>query len=66
MTYRPDKEICDVVRSDVATDTSEGFELPRLTTTERDALTSVSPGTIIWNTTTTQAEIYNGSTWGAL
>ncbi|HCT53898.1 MAG TPA: hypothetical protein DF712_15725, partial [Balneola sp.] len=38
------------------------FYLPVITTTERDALT-VSAGALIFNTTSTQLEIYNGTTW---
>ena len=38
------------------------FYPPVITTTERDALT-VSAGALIFNTTSTQLEIYNGTTW---
>jgi len=41
-----------------------GFLLPQLTTAERDAIASPQAGTLIWNTTTVQAEIYDGSAWG--
>lgn len=39
---------------------------PSLTTTERNALTSVVTGTVVLNTTTSQLERYNGSTWVAM
>ena len=39
--------------------------LPVRTTAQRDALTPAS-GWMIWNSTTTQAEIYNGATWVAV
>ena len=38
------------------------FYPPVITTTERDALT-VNAGALIFNTTSTQLEIYNGTTW---
>ena len=38
---------------------------PVVTTTERDALTSVPTGTIILNSTTGQFESYNGASWDA-
>jgi hypothetical protein len=50
MSYKPDSEICDVVRADIA----------------RDALVSVTPGSIIWNTTTDEPQMYNGSAWGVI
>lgn len=42
------------------------FQLPRLTTTERTALTGMADGSRIWNTTTGQEEIYTLATtsWG--
>jgi len=39
---------------------------PSMTTTERNALTSVPTGTIVLNTTTSQFERYNGATWDAM
>ena len=37
--------------------------LKNYTTTDRDALTSLSTGEVIWNTTTSKIEVYNGSSW---
>lgn len=41
-----------------------GFQLNNLTTTQRDALT-VTPlaGAVIWNTTLTSMQVYNGTSW---
>jgi len=36
------------------------------TTTERDALTSLSAGELIYNSTTSKLEVYNGSSWDAV
>ena len=36
------------------------------TTTERDALSSLSAGELIYNSTTSKLEVYNGSSWDAL
>ena len=36
---------------------------PHYTTTERDALSSVTAGSIIYNTTTSKLQVYNGSSW---
>jgi len=41
---------------------SNSLGLASFTTTERDALTSVA-GDFIYNTTTHQAQFYNGSSW---
>ena len=41
------------------------FGFPPLTTTERDALTPVAR-MVIWNTTNTQLEVYNGTAWVSL
>lgn len=43
----------------------EGIVPINLTTTQRDALTP-DTGAVIWNSTTTQLEYYNGSTWEAV
>lgn len=45
--------------------TTRGFLPPRMTTTERDAISSPAQGLIIFNTTTTNVEGYNGTTWQA-
>jgi len=43
---------------------SEGqLQPPRLTTTERDALSGVQNGTIIYNTTVGEEQLYNGGNW---
>jgi len=36
-----------------------------MTTAQRDAITSPSSGLIIYNTTTSLLNFYNGSAWGA-
>jgi|TARA_A100001388_G_C28768938_1_gene502570 hypothetical protein len=36
------------------------------TTTERDALSSLSAGELIYNSTTSKLEVYNGSSWDAV
>lgn len=41
------------------------FELPSLTTAQRDALTP-STGMTIWNSDNTRLERYNGAAWGAI
>ena len=46
-----------------ANSTTQGFLPPRLTTTQRDAITSPVAGLTIWNTTNTQLEVYDGSYW---
>lgn len=40
--------------------------LKAYTTTDRDALSSVSAGEVIWNTTTSKMEVYNGSSWDSV
>ena len=45
--------------------TTDALRLPRMTTTQRDALTPLN-GFQIFNTTTVQAEIYNGTSWIAM
>ena len=46
--------------------TTGGVVFPRLTTTQRNAITSPTDGETIFNTTTNQVESYNGSSWGAM
>jgi len=41
----------------------DGFIPPNLTTTERDAIVSPVTGALIFNTTTNQIEIYDGTNW---
>lgn len=43
--------------------TTRGFLPPRMTTTQRDAITSPATGLSIYNTTTNSVEFYNGSVW---
>ncbi len=43
--------------------TTEGALLPRMTTTERDAIASKVEGLLIYNTTTKQLEIYSDGAW---
>lgn len=45
------------------TSTTKGFLPPRMTTSERNAIVGATAGLIIWNTTTTQLNIYDGGTW---
>ena len=48
------------------TSTTKGFLPPRMTTTQRDAITSVPAGLMIYNTTTNKLNFYNGSAWAAV
>ena len=43
--------------------TTKGFLPPRVTTTQRDAISSPAEGLIIYNTTTHKLNFYNGSAW---
>lgn len=43
--------------------TTKGFLMPRMTTTQRDAIASPPAGLEIYNTTTNKVNIYNGSSW---
>lgn len=46
--------------------THEGLVVISLTTTQRDALTGVGTGAIIWNSTDSELQHYTGSAWEAL
>ena len=46
-----------------AESTDRGFLPPRLTTAERDAIATPATGLQIYNTTTNQTEVYNGTMW---
>ena len=46
-----------------ASSTTQGFLPPRLTTTQRDAITTPVAGLTIWNASNTQLEVYDGSYW---
>jgi len=48
------------------TSTTQGFLPPRMTTTQRDAITSVPASLMIYNTTTNKLNFYNGSAWEAV
>lgn len=49
-----------------STSTTSGFLLPKLTTTQRNAIPTPATGLEIFNTTTNQIEFYNGTVWGAV
>ena len=49
----------------VKLDPAKGIQIPNLTTTERNAISSPETGAIIWNTTTSAINQYNGSAWEA-
>ena len=42
---------------------AKGFLPPRLATTERDAISSPAEGLVVYNDTTNQLNVYNGSAW---
>jgi hypothetical protein len=46
-----------------ASSTTQGFLPPRLTTSQRDAITTPVAGLTIWNSTNTQLEVYDGFYW---
>jgi hypothetical protein len=46
--------------------TTKGALLPRMTTAQRDAITSVPTGLLIYNTTTNEFNVYTGSAWFGL
>jgi hypothetical protein len=46
------------------TSTTQGALLPRMTTTERDAIPSPATGLLIFNTTTKKLDYYSGTAWG--
>ena len=43
-----------------------GPVVPSYTTTQRNAITSASTGEVIYNSTDSRLQIYNGSSWQAL
>jgi hypothetical protein len=45
------------------TSTTKGFLPPRMTTTQRNAIASPPAGLVIYNTTTSNLNTYNGSAW---
>jgi len=46
--------------------TTKGFLPPRMTTAQRDAISSPAAGLVIYNTSTNVLNFYNGSAWGAV
>ncbi|MFP5520768.1 MAG: hypothetical protein ACLGGX_12765 [Bdellovibrionia bacterium] len=48
------------------TSTTKGLLIPRMTTTQRDAIASPATGLQVFNTTTQQLNFYNGASWQAL
>jgi hypothetical protein len=48
-----------------ADSTTQGFLMPRMTTTQRDAISTPATGLQIYNTTTNLVNYYNGTVWGA-
>ena len=48
------------------TSTTKGFLPPRMSTTQRNAISAPAAGLTIYNTTTSQIEVYSGSAWGAV
>jgi len=47
----------------VKLDPAKGVQIPNMTTTERNAVSSPETGAIVWNTTTSAVNQYNGSAW---
>jgi hypothetical protein len=45
------------------TSTTKGFLPPRMTTTQRNAITSVPAGLMVYNTTLNKLNVYNGTAW---
>lgn len=50
---------------DVAS-TTKGFLPPRMTTAQRDAITTPPAGLVVYNTSTNKLNFYNGSAWEAV
>ena len=48
------------------TSTTKGFLAPRMTTTQRDAISTPATGLFVYNTTDNQYNVFNGTTWGAV
>lgn len=43
--------------------TTKAWQLPVLTTAQRDAIATPAPGLLIWNSTDSAINVYNGSSW---
>ena len=48
------------------TTTADGFLGPRLTTTQRDAISTPPAGLMIYNTTLNSYQVYNGTSWASV
>lgn len=48
------------------TSTTKGLLIPRMTTTQRDAISSPATGLLIYNTSTNKLNFYSGSAWEAV
>lgn len=48
------------------TSTTKGFVPPRMTTAQRDAISSPAESLMIYNTTTKKLNFYNGTAWEAV
>ena len=46
--------------------TTKGLLIPRMTTTQRNAIASPATSLLVYNTTTTQFEFYTGSAWAPI
>jgi hypothetical protein len=46
--------------------TSKGFLPPRMTTAQRDAISTPPAGLVVYNTTTNLLNFYNGTAWAAV
>lgn len=45
--------------------TTKGFLPPRMTTTQRDAIPSPAEGLVVYNTTTDEINVFNGTAWAS-
>jgi len=57
---------CDSSAKFEVSSTDRGFLPPRLTDTQRDAISSPATGLMIYNTDTNLLNIYNGTSWRAI
>ncbi len=48
------------------TSTTKALVIPRMTTTQRDAISTPIAGMLVYNTSTAVVNFYNGSAWGAV
>lgn len=48
------------------TSTTQGFLMPRMTITQRNAISSPATGLMVYTTTLNKLNVYNGSSWRAL